>query len=217
MTGPDVVTGYVRVSTDEQGERGLGLDAQEATIRYACQRRGWTLLEPIRVDVASGKSRAHRPQLAAALEDVETGRAGTLMVAKLDRLSRSLYDFAAIMADANAKGWNLVAEDLNIDLSTPNGKLMANIMAVLAEWERETIANRTREALGVLKRRGVELGRPKSVPETVRARILTGREQGLSYAAIAADLNARGVPTGQGGKQWYGGTVRAVEKREAAR
>lgn len=214
--GPEVVVGYIRVSTDEQGERGLGLAAQEATIRAECDRRGWRLLEPVRVDVASGKSRARRPQLADALDLVRDGDAGTLMVAKLDRLSRSLLDFATITAEAREGGWNLVALDLGVDLTSPAGEVLAGVMAVFAQWERRIIGERTKAALGELQKQGVALGRSITVPETVRAGIIEARAAGKSYQAIANDLNAGAVPTGQGGRKWYAATVRAVEHRATA-
>jgi DNA invertase Pin-like site-specific DNA recombinase len=203
------VVAYLRVSTDEQGESGAGLAAQADAIAREVDRRGWTLLESY-TDVASGKSRAMRPGLERALGDVHAGRAGTLMVAKLDRLSRSLIDFATITADAQKRGWNLVALDLGVDLSTPAGEFLASVMASAAQWERRIIGQRTADALRARRAEGVTLGRPRTVPPDVRERILTARGAGLSYYAIAKELNADGVPTGQGGVRWYGSSVRAV-------
>lgn len=203
------VVGYLRVSTDEQGESGAGLAAQADAIHREVDRRGWTLIETY-TDVASGKSRAQRPGLEAALSDVHEGRAGTLIVAKLDRLSRSLIDFASIMAAARDRGWNLVALDLGVDLSTPAGEFLASVMASAAQWERRIIGQRTSDALRARRAEGVVLGRPRTVPDSVRARITTERAAGKSFYAIARDLNAEGVPTGQGGVQWYPSSVRAV-------
>ncbi|MGA2932232.1 MAG: recombinase family protein, partial [Acidimicrobiales bacterium] len=91
------VVGYVRVSTDEQATSGLGLDAQRAAIDDECSRRGWELVEVYEDAGASGKTIVGRPALQEALEAVRSHRAGALVVAKLDRLSRSLLDVAALM------------------------------------------------------------------------------------------------------------------------
>lgn len=207
--GPEIVVGYKRVSTEEQGESGAGLDAQTAAIEADLARRGWTLHEMF-TDVASGKSRAHRPGLAAALDEIKAGRAGTIMVAKLDRLSRSLIDFAAIMADARAKGWNVVALDLGVDLSTPAGEFLASVMASAAQWERRIIGQRTADALRARKAAGVTLGRPRTVTADVQSYIAERRRLGESYDRIARSLNSERIPTGQGGAAWHGSTVRVV-------
>lgn len=212
---PSQVVAYLRVSTDEQGESGAGLAAQEESIGREVERRGWNLVESY-TDIASGKSRAMRPGLDRALADVREGRAGTLMVAKLDRLSRSMADFANIMAEAKKRKFNIVAIDLGVDLSTPSGGLISNMMASVAEWEREIIAQRTVEALRAKRAEGVILGRPRTVPDEVRDRIIAAREDGKSYYAIAKELNRDEVPTGQGGARWYGSTVRVVAVGGAA-
>jgi DNA invertase Pin-like site-specific DNA recombinase len=205
--------GYRRVSTEEQGESGLGLTAQTDAIRAACAYRDWTLLG-ICEDVASGKSRARRPGLATALDAVHDGTAGTLMVAKLDRLSRSMLDFATIMEDAHRSRWNLVALDLGVDLSTPAGELLASVMAAMAQWERAMIGQRTREAMAVLKDQGVHVGREQVVGEEVARLIRQRRAADVPYAVIARELNAQGIPTGHGGRRWWPSTVRGVELRE---
>jgi len=131
-------------------------------------------------------------------------------VAKLDRLSRSLADFAQLMARAQAGRWNLVALDLGIDLATAAGEFMANVMASAAQWERRIIGQRTKDALAVRRAQGVRLGRPPLLPADVVARIVEGRRSGAGWSAIARDLDADGVPTAQGGARWYPATVRAV-------
>lgn len=205
--------GYCRVSTEEQGESGLGLEAQQTAIRAEVDRRGWDLIH-MHVDVASGRSRTHRPGLHEAVAHVTDGTAANLVVAKLDRLSRSLIDFASIMAEAEAGGWNLVALDLGVDLSTPSGEFLASVMASAAQWERRLIGQRTREAMQAAKARGATFGRPLTVGSDVRETILVMRNDGLAYNAIATRLNDLAVPTGHGGKRWWASTVRAVEQRQ---
>jgi DNA invertase Pin-like site-specific DNA recombinase len=205
---PATVVGYIRVSTDEQAESGLGLAAQRSAIEAECARRGWTLVA-VYEDALSGKS-LNRPGMAAALIAVESGAASTIVVAKLDRLSRSLVDFATLMARAQAGRWNLVALDLGIDLTTAAGEFMANVMASAAQWERRIIGQRTREALTAKRAQGVRLGRPASLAAEVTSRIVDAHRAGAGWSAIARDLNADAVPTAHGGARWYPSTVRAV-------
>lgn len=208
-----LAVGYLRVSTAEQAGSGAGLQAQRAAIEREAAHRGWELVEMYTDAAASGRSIAGRPALASALARVEDGEAGVLVVAKLDRLSRSLLDFAALMARAQREGWNLVALDLGIDLSTPAGEFLASVMASAAQWERRIIGQRTREALAVRKAQGVRLGRPVVMTPDVSDWIVSLREEGLTLAGIAAALNGGGVPTSQGGARWHASTVRAVLQR----
>jgi len=204
------VAGYIRVSTIDQAESGLGLAAQRAALEAECERRGWTLTEVFADEGASGKSTKGRQALAAALDAVSSGAADALMVTKLDRLSRSLSDFSRIIDRAGDEGWNLVALDLAIDLSTPSGELVAAIMAASAQWERRVIGDRTKDALAQAKARGTRLGRPSTLDDAVRQRILDAHQAGQGFTAIARNLNADQVPTAASGKQWYPSTVRAV-------
>jgi DNA invertase Pin-like site-specific DNA recombinase len=202
------VIGYARVSTEDQGVRGIGLSAQKAAIRAECDRRGWTLLR-VEEDTESGKT-MKRPGLQAALASCRSGDASGIVAAKLDRLSRSVIDFARLLEEARKRHFNVVALDLGLDLSTPQGELVANILASTAQWERRIIGQRTKEALAVKKAQGVRLGRPRTLPSSVVGRIRRERTSGRSFAAIAAGLNRDEVPTAQGGREWYPATVRYV-------
>jgi DNA invertase Pin-like site-specific DNA recombinase len=206
------VIGYVRVSTDEQSDSGLGLRAQRAAIRAEAARHGWTLVE-IFEDVASGKSLRRRPGLEAAFAAVASGEADGLIVSKLDRLSRSVRDFAEILARFQRNGWALVVMDLGLDTSTIMGAAMAQMVSVFSGLERKRIAERTREALAVKKASGVRLGRPPTVPQAVVRRIQRQRARGESLRAIAESLNRDKVATAQGGAMWYAATVRSILAR----
>src|SRR5437879_2259779 len=203
------VIGYVRVSTDEQRGSGAGLAAQRASIEAECRRRGWQLVEVIE-DAGYSAKDLRRPGVQLALETLRKREANALVVAKLDRLSRSMLDFTALMAKATRQGWALVALDCAVDTTTPAGEAMANVLATFAQFERRLIGQRTREALAVKRSEGVRLGRPISLPPVVRDRIAAERRAGRSLAAIAEILNAEQVPTAQGGQQWWPSTVRAV-------
>lgn len=203
------VIGYVRVSTEEQSNSGAGLAAQRSAITAECARRGWQLVDVIE-DAGYSAKDLKRPGVQIALETLERHEASGLVVAKLDRLSRSMLDFTAIMAKASKQGWALVALDCAVDTTTPAGEAMANVLATFAQFERRLIGQRTREALAAKRAAGVRLGRPQSLPAAVRARIVTDRKAGRSLAAIADELNADAVPTAQGGRQWWPSTVRAA-------
>jgi DNA invertase Pin-like site-specific DNA recombinase len=209
VADPNLVVGYVRVSTDEQAISGLGLAAQRAAIEAECTRRGWTLLAIHEDPGVSGKT-MDRPGLAAALADVEHGRAAALVVSKVDRLSRSSFDFVGLLERAQRGRWNLVALDVNVDTTTPQGEMMASVMAIFAQLERRLIGQRTRDALAAKKAQGVRLGRPQLLPDEVVERIRSEHAAGAGWSAIARQLNADQVPTAHGGVRWYPATVRYV-------
>jgi DNA invertase Pin-like site-specific DNA recombinase len=206
------VLGYVRVSTDEQGKSGAGLEAQRTAIVAECKRRGWELIEVIE-DAGFSAKDLKRPGVQEALRALKSGEAGALVVAKLDRLSRSMVDFAGVMAQAQKQGWALVALDCAVDTTTPAGEAMAHVLATFAQFERRLISQRTREALAVKKAQGVRLGRPRAMPAKLRKRIHAMDDRGDSLAAIARALNAEGVPTAHGGARWHPSTIRAVLER----
>src|SRR5262245_24400317 len=153
----ELVVGYLRVSTEEQGSAGAGLEAQRQAVEAECARRGWVLVR-VEEDVLSGKS-MRRPGLQAALDLCRSGEVSGIVVAKLDRLSRSIVDFGHLLEEARRKSFNVVALDLGLDLSTPQGELVANVIASVAQWERRIIGQRTKEALAVKKAQGKHLGR----------------------------------------------------------
>jgi DNA invertase Pin-like site-specific DNA recombinase len=202
--------GYCRVSTSDQGEDGLGIAAQRAAIRAECERRGWQV-HAVTTDVASAKSTKHRPALQEALDCIESGAADVLVVAKLDRLARSVLDFATLMERAQRRGWAIVALDANVDSTTPHGSLMVNVLAAFAEYERRLISQRTKEALAAKRAQGTRLGRPITLPSDVRDRIRREAHEGNSLRNIAAGLERDNVLTAQGGR-WHASTVAAALK-----
>jgi DNA invertase Pin-like site-specific DNA recombinase len=197
------------VSTSELASSGAGLQAQRQAIIAECERRGWHLVETIE-DAGYSARDLRRPGIQEALRALEAGKASALVVAKLDRLSRSMLDFSKLMAKATSEHWALVALDVAVDTSTPSGEAMANMLATFAQFERRLISQRTKEALAVKKAQGVRLGRPPTMPQAVVKRIQRQRTRGDSLRKIADDLNEAGLPTAQGGVQWYAATVRHV-------
>lgn len=202
------VAGYVRVSTAEQDDSGLGCEAQSKAITSEADRRG------LQVDIVEDRGLSarslDRPGVQQVLEMVSAGEAQALVVAKLDRLSRSLLDFAGLMERAQEEGWAIIALDLGLDMSTPSGELMANVMASFALYERRLIGQRTRDALAAARARGTRLGGPRLVSDALRARIVALRDGGATLQSIAGALNGEQVPTVKGGAKWYASTVRAI-------
>lgn len=204
--------GYCRVSTDQQGESGAGLASQRATITAEVQHRGWELVDVLQ-DVASGKSTKKRPALEKAARMLRDGEADVLVVAKLDRLSRSLADFANITAQSREEKWSIVAIDIGVDTSTINGELVASIIMALAQWERRVIGQRTKDALAVKAAGGVKLGRPTVIREEALGIIGRMRADGASYRRIALLLSESGIPTPQGRPSWSPSTVKLLWDR----
>jgi DNA invertase Pin-like site-specific DNA recombinase len=198
---------YVRRSTSRQA---LTPEGQRAAIERACAERGWQLVATLEETESGGKG--DRPVLATAVGLVEAGGADALVVAKLDRLARSTLDFLQLVARARERGWALVVLDPPLDMSTAAGRMCATMLAGVAEFELELIRQRTREGLAVKRERGEQVNQGATPPDVV-ARIRREREAGMSLPAIAKGLNADGVPTAQGGRQWYPSTVSAVLRR----
>src|SRR5262245_39896621 len=175
------VVGYVGVSTSEQASSGAGLEAQRRAIIAECKRRGWHLVETLE-DAGYSARDLRRPGIQEALKALEAGKASALVVAKLDRLSRSMLDFSKLMANATQEHWALVALDVAVDTSTPSGEAMANMLATFSQFERRLISQRTKEALAVKKAQGVS---PPSIPAEIARRIVHMRSEGMTLQAIA--------------------------------
>lgn len=205
------VIGYLRVSTDEQARSGLGLDAQRFAITRYAELMGWDV-EWIGDEGQSGKDTV-RPGLTLALGMLKRGDAQALVVAKLDRLSRSVHDFSGMLNKARKQNWAVVALDLSIDTTTITGELVANILMSVSQWERRAIGQRTSEALRAKQARGERVGRPAALSPEVEARLLLLRAQGLSFRRIAQALNDEAVPTAHGGAAWHPTTVARILAR----
>jgi Site-specific recombinases, DNA invertase Pin homologs len=213
---------YFRVSTARQGRSGLGLEAQQATVRDFLRQTGGTLKAEY-VEVQSGKD-DHRLKLAEALKLCRLTHS-TLLIAKLDRLSRN----AAFLLTLQESGVRFVACDLP-DMN----ETVVGIMAVMAQAERKAISERTKAALAAAKRRGVKLGNPELQPgtkasarraskaaqviakdraEELRDVMEDARRQGCSsLREYAAHLNGLGIATPRGG-EWAAASVARLMKQ----
>ena len=198
--------GYIRVSTDGQAQDGVSLDAQRAKIE------AWALLNDyeltaVHVDAGiSGKGMANRPGLQAALHDCRKGSA--LVVYSLSRLARSTKDTIEISERLNKSGADLVSLSEKIDTSSAAGKMIFRLMAVLAEFERDQISERTTGAMQFKKTKGELVGAvpygfalaadgvnliPNPVEQDVISQAKVLHAAGLSSRKIAAELNNRGA------------------------
>lgn len=208
---------YARVSTEEQAASGAGLDAQVAECRAYAERHGWEVVEVIREEPVSGKVQPNkRPGFARAVARLDDCEAGTLLVRRMDRVSRRLRHTLSVIDDADAAGWALATTDGKVDTATAAGRFQLNIMAAAAEYEREVIGERTREGLAAKRAAGVRLGRPPAVLDEVLRRMLAEQAAGRSLRAIAAGLTDDQVPTARGGPQWSHATVQSVLASERA-
>lgn len=138
------------------------------------------------------------------------------MAAKLDRVSRSVADFAGLLDRAQRKGWRLVLLDTGVDTSTASGELVSNMLASAAQYERRLISQRTRDGLAAKRAQGVRLGRPSVLPTEVVQRIVTERAEGSALRVIAEGLTADGVATARGKAMWSTSSVQAVLRGQDA-
>lgn len=204
---PDLpVVAYYRVSTAKQGASGLGLEAQQAAVLAFAQAHGLNVAAEV-TEVETGTRKKHRPQLEAALE--QTRRiGGVLLIAKLDRLARSVTVVSTLMDS----GVRFVAVDM------PDADaLTLHVLSAMAQREAEMISTRTKSALAARKARGLPTGTPGNLTDAARraaqtsnrnaaidaTRQATGyaatlRGQGLTLGAIADRLNTDGFRTRQG-------------------
>lgn len=202
--------GYIRVSTSEQATEGISLDVQTDALLREARRRGWEMdiISDEGVSAAGGDQKS----LKAALTSLDDGSYDVLMVTRLDRLTRSVAGLGAILGRAQENQWELVLLSPGIDTTEPAGRFTTAILACAAQYERDLISQRTKEALAHRKSQGGSLGRPRNVDVDVVERIKQQRTEKKSLRAIAEQLNAEGVPTAQGGARWHASTVSAVLK-----
>lgn len=203
-----MIRAYLRVSTVEQADSGAGLAAQRDAIEREAAHRSWESLAWYSDGGWSGKD-LDRPEMARLLSEIRRG--DLLVTAKVDRLSRSLVDFATLVERSQRDGWSIVTLDLGLDLSTAQGEFVASILAAFARMERRLIGQRTRDAMAAKKQGGgVRYGHRSRLAPEVQAEVARMVATGSSLSEVARHMTAQGVPTAEGASRWYASTVRSV-------
>ncbi len=209
------IIGYTRVSTEEQAREGVSLATQEAKLRAYAELYELDLVEVV-IDAGQSAKTLARPGLQAALAGLEGGRAQALVVAKLDRLTRSVRDLGTLLETYFKSRFNLLSVADQVDTRSAAGRFVLNLLTSVAEWERETIGERTAAALAHKKAQGVRLGAPSlEHPETL-ARMRELRASGMTYREVCQALTREGYPTLKGGA-WRPGTVQRILERQETR
>jgi DNA invertase Pin-like site-specific DNA recombinase len=206
--------GYIRVSTDKQTEHGVSLEAQQAKLTAYAQLYDLELVDVI-IDAGASAKTLDRPSLQRALGMLRKGQVNALLVAKLDRLTRSVKDLGSLVEDYfSSDRITLLSVADNIDTTTAAGRLVLNVLGSVAQWERETIGERTAEALAHKRAQGQRTslhapygfqigadGNTLELDEGEQAllnAIRDARRRGLTHRAIVADLERQGFTTRKG-------------------
>ncbi len=219
--------GYCRVSTTGQQEEGVSLAHQQARITAWVTANGHELAG-MHVETGSGSSADNRPELQKAMAAVCKAK-GVLVVYSLSRFSRSVKDTLNLTEQLDKADAHLASLSESIDTSSAVGRMVFKMLSTLNEFERDVLAERTRNALGHMRRQNrvisstVPFGYalsgdgatllPVASEQAAIQRMVVRREQGMTLAAIAASMEAEGVTTKTHGK-WYPASVANILKRQ---
>ena len=231
MPPPTRVVGYIRVSTEQQATEGISLEAQRTKLTAYATALDLELVAVFEDAGLSAKS-LERPGLTAALELLDAGDADGIVVTKLDRLTRSVRDLGDLVERYFSERFSLLSVNDSIDTRTAAGRLVLHVLAAVSQWEREATAERTRDALGQLRARGLRLGgealgwrrsdardegghrtleRLADEADTI-ARIRKLSAESYSLREIADIMETEGRRTKKGGR-WHATTIMRVLAR----
>jgi site-specific DNA recombinase len=221
------VIGYIRVSTEDQAESGLGLEAQTFALRQWSDRKGLELVGPFMDDCTGAFPPEKRKGLPEAIAELEAG--DVLLVAKRDRLARDVMIAGMVEAAVRKTKARVVsAAGEGTDDDSPASVLMRGIFDLFAQYERLVIKARTKAALGAKSRKGERVGQlpygAELAPDGVHlvnvpaelaviTRVEAWRHKGRSLRWIAAQLDRRGVPPKGGGPRWSHSSVQSILDR----
>ena len=215
--------GYVRVSTNEQADKGSSLEAQSAKVAAYAALHDLDLVEIVVESGKSGKN-LERAGMKRVLAAVNRREVEVVIVPKLDRMTRSMRDLQDLIDLFAKRGVEFASVAERLDTSTANGRFFVNMLGLMAQWEREQISERTKTSMQLLKAKGRRISRLAAIGKKfVRGRVVENeseraliasvhalRDGGLSYRAIAASLNNRGETTRGGGKIYASGVARLL-------
>jgi DNA invertase Pin-like site-specific DNA recombinase len=208
------VVGYVRVSTQDQAREGVSLEAQEAKIRAWWELNGEGRELVMFRERAESGCRMDRPEMLAAMGRACAVRGSVLVVYSLSRLARSTRGTLELAERLEAAGVDLASLSERIDTASAAGRMVFRMLAVLAEFERDQISERTRMALRHKMSRGERVSYRETSSLEAQARAAALRAGGLSLRGVAAALEAEGVATVTGAK-WSAKVVRSMIARAA--
>jgi site-specific DNA recombinase len=217
--------GYVRVSTDKQADRGVSLEAQAEKIRAMAVVHNAELLDII-VDGGESAKSLNRPGMSRLLALVDVGEVQAVIIAKLDRLTRSVRDLCTLLERFERRSVALVSVAESLDTGTAAGRLVLNIMTAVSQWEREAIGERTRDAMSHKRTNGERVGNiqfgyrlapdgvhvePDDAEQAAIAAIRKLRASGRTLRQIAKDLNHEGRRTRRGSEWRLESVARVVQ------
>ena len=208
---PGLAVGYVRVSTERQADSGLSIEAQQEKVRALATVHDVELFDVV-IDAGQSAKSLDRPGWKRIMAMVDRREVGAVLVAKLDRCTRSLVDLGRLLDTFGRRQVALVSAAESLDTSTANGRFTVGILGLVASWEREVVGERTSAALQVLKAQGRATGgtapygyrfvdgrrEVDHAEQATLAAIAAHRTAGLSWAKVAAELNAAGHRTRTG-------------------
>lgn len=223
-----IAVAYVRVSTDEQVDNGVSLEAQEARLRAYAVATGRELADVI-VDAGQSAKTLQRPGMQKILDGIRKGEIGTVIALKLDRLTRSVGDLDELLKLFAKKDVALVLVSESLDTSTAIGEMLANIMCSVAQWERKATGERTAFALEH-KRRNLQAygqtpfgyrrdGDRLILDPVQQSALVTARrmaDNGAKLREIGEMLSTLGVVPPHGGAKWYASSVRSILRSKMA-
>lgn len=215
---------YARCSSSEQALEGVTLEAQEARMRAYADLYGIEIVGVI-VDAGQSAKSLNRSGLQVALTMLESGQAEAIVINKLDRLTRSVSDWAILIDTYFSKRFALLSVADQIDTRTASGRMVLNLLVCVSQWEREAIGERTSQALCHLKSTGMHVGGIPWGHEILNGRLVVKqthahaislvhelRSSGYTLQRICDELDARQIPTARGGR-WFPMTVKKILAR----
>src|ERR1700682_6417715 len=223
--------GYVRVSTDKQADRGVSLEAQAEKIRAMAVVHNAELIDII-VDGGESAKSLNRPGMARLLALVDAGEVKAVIVAKLDRLTRSVKDLCTLLERFERRGVALVSVAESLDTGSAAGRLVLNIITAVSQWEREAIGERTRDALSHKRSNGERVGNiqfgyrlcadgkhleQNPGEQAVLNEIRQLRQSGATLRGIAPTLNHRALRTRRGSAWRLEHVARIIKQGASAR
>ncbi|MBX9719078.1 MAG: recombinase family protein [Microbacteriaceae bacterium] len=228
---PARLVGYIRVSTEEQCSTGVSLQAQRERLEAYVSLYDGVLVDVV-ADAGVSAKTLRRPGLTQALAALDEGRADGIVVAKLDRLTRSVRDLGELLDRYfRSERCSLLSVAEQIDTRSAGGRLVLHVLASVSEWERDAISERTRAALEHLRNKGVRLGGTPfglrriesgdgsvlddaADEQSVIDEMVVLRNEGYTLREIAEHLTRAGRRTKRG-RRWHASTVRGILQRAA--